>query len=193
MTSARERILDAYERQLVELGERGSTLDAIAVEAGVSKGGLLYHFKTKDDLASGLIARLTERGAADLAGFPDTAEKAIHHFIVAASDIDDPLGASYLATQVLARAGRADAFAALQDLEEGWYRAILELTGDPVVARLMQLVSDGIYYNAAVVPEGSPPTASGFTLVPLGEEREAIIARLLSLLPPAGAGGQRGQ
>ncbi|WP_313337060.1 helix-turn-helix domain-containing protein, partial [Comamonas sp.] len=52
--SAREKILDDYERVLVENGERAATVEAIAKAAGVSKGGLLYHFKDKRALASGL-------------------------------------------------------------------------------------------------------------------------------------------
>ena len=38
-------------------GARALTLDAVAAEAGVSKGGVLYHFATKRALIDGLIAR----------------------------------------------------------------------------------------------------------------------------------------
>ena len=37
------------------------TLDAVAAEAKVSKGGLLYHFHTKEALLDGMIARHVER------------------------------------------------------------------------------------------------------------------------------------
>ena len=46
-TSTRERILGAYEDLLIVDGPRMATLDAVAAAAGVSKGGLLYHFKSK--------------------------------------------------------------------------------------------------------------------------------------------------
>ena len=42
-----------------------ATLDAVAAAAQVSKGGLLYHFASKDALAAGLLERLRERSAAD--------------------------------------------------------------------------------------------------------------------------------
>jgi len=39
-------------------GVNGLTLDAAARDAGVSKGGLLYHFASKEALLAGMIARL---------------------------------------------------------------------------------------------------------------------------------------
>jgi AcrR family transcriptional regulator len=55
---ARTRILDAVERIVVARGVAGLTLDAAAREAGVSKGGLLYHFASKEALLAGLMERL---------------------------------------------------------------------------------------------------------------------------------------
>src|SRR5690606_1251603 len=52
---ARERVLDAYETILLTEGERAATLEGVAAAAGVSKGGLLYHFASKDQLADGLL------------------------------------------------------------------------------------------------------------------------------------------
>src|ERR1700692_1829110 len=44
----RDRILDAAERVILESGGRNFTLDAVAERAGISKGGLVYSFPTKD-------------------------------------------------------------------------------------------------------------------------------------------------
>ena len=52
-----ERLLDAAERLVVERGAAHLTLDAVALEAGVSKGGLLYHFPSKAALLAGMINR----------------------------------------------------------------------------------------------------------------------------------------
>jgi AcrR family transcriptional regulator len=54
---ARERLLDAAERVVVESGATHLTLDAVAKSAGVSKGGLLYHFPSKEALLEGMLAR----------------------------------------------------------------------------------------------------------------------------------------
>lgn len=52
------RILDAAETIVRANGVGGLTLDAAAREAGVSKGGLLYHFGSKEALLTGLLGRL---------------------------------------------------------------------------------------------------------------------------------------
>jgi AcrR family transcriptional regulator len=51
---ARERILDAAQRAISEFGAARLTLDVVAHAAGVSKGGLLYHFPTKEALIGAL-------------------------------------------------------------------------------------------------------------------------------------------
>ena len=55
--SARERLLDAAERLVLETGAGHLTLDAVAKFAGISKGGLLYHFPSKDSLLEGMLTR----------------------------------------------------------------------------------------------------------------------------------------
>jgi AcrR family transcriptional regulator len=79
--SARERILEAAERVITDVGAARLTLDGVAHAAGVSKGGLLYHFPSKESLLGALAQRyvdsmdhcveaakgaLTEDGARDL-------------------------------------------------------------------------------------------------------------------------------
>jgi AcrR family transcriptional regulator len=54
----RDELLDAAERLLAGQGAQALTLAAVAEEAGVSKGGLLYHFSNKDALIHGMIERL---------------------------------------------------------------------------------------------------------------------------------------
>ncbi len=52
---ARARILDAALAVSDRVGAAHLTLDAVAAEAGVSKGGLLYHFASKDLLLQGVV------------------------------------------------------------------------------------------------------------------------------------------
>ncbi|TCZ66138.1 TetR/AcrR family transcriptional regulator [Roseicella aquatilis] len=56
----RTRILDATEAIVRAHGVSGLTLEKAAREAGVSKGGLLYHFASKEALLSGLLARMAD-------------------------------------------------------------------------------------------------------------------------------------
>src|SRR5476651_2729859 len=60
LLDTRTRVLDAAEAIVRAKGVAGLTLDAAAREAGVSKGGLLYHFASKEALLTGLLARLAE-------------------------------------------------------------------------------------------------------------------------------------
>jgi AcrR family transcriptional regulator len=53
----RSEILDAADMVVMRDGVRNLTLDAVAAQSGVSKGGLLYHFRSKEDLAAAMIER----------------------------------------------------------------------------------------------------------------------------------------
>jgi AcrR family transcriptional regulator len=55
-----DRVLDAAEAVVVRQGIANLTLEAVAAEAGISKGGLLYHFPTKDRLIDALVRRSAE-------------------------------------------------------------------------------------------------------------------------------------
>lgn len=52
----RARILAAAEDLACEVGPTRISIEAVAARAGVSKGGLLYHFHTKHDLLRALVA-----------------------------------------------------------------------------------------------------------------------------------------
>lgn len=58
--SRRDDILDAAADLVRERGSGHLTLDAVSAKAKVSKGGLLYHFKTKEALLQAMVSRLEE-------------------------------------------------------------------------------------------------------------------------------------
>ncbi|MGO4570402.1 TetR/AcrR family transcriptional regulator [Microvirga sp. 2TAF3] len=58
--SSREKILDAAAELVSEIGSGRLTLDAVAERAGLSKGGLLYNFPSKEALLQGMIQRLVD-------------------------------------------------------------------------------------------------------------------------------------
>jgi AcrR family transcriptional regulator len=57
-SSSRDRILHAAEDIILKDGASHLTLDAVAKAAGLSKGGLMYHFPTKESLIEGLMKRV---------------------------------------------------------------------------------------------------------------------------------------
>ncbi|MEO3386474.1 TetR/AcrR family transcriptional regulator [Mesorhizobium sp. CAU 1741] len=64
---AREKVIQAAEELAWEAGPNNMSLDAVAARAGVSKGGLLYHFPSKARLLQALVETFVERFDADLA------------------------------------------------------------------------------------------------------------------------------
>lgn len=57
----RQTFLDAAEAVVARQGIANLTLDAVAAEAGMSKGGLMYHFPSKDRLIEALVKRAAKR------------------------------------------------------------------------------------------------------------------------------------
>lgn len=57
-TIDRDGLLDAAERVVLRDGATHLTIDAVAREAGVSKGGVLYAFETKDTLIDTMMRRV---------------------------------------------------------------------------------------------------------------------------------------
>jgi AcrR family transcriptional regulator len=58
--SLRGALLDAAEAVVARQGVANVTLESVAAEAGISKGGLLHHFRTKDRLIAALVTRAAE-------------------------------------------------------------------------------------------------------------------------------------
>jgi len=147
--TTRGRVLDAFARLLVEQGERAATLDAVAATAGVSKGGLLYHFGSKVALVDGLLARMVEQALADVDVMRAAPEGPVAYLIRTSAISDTPFDLDYLAATRLAEGPYPQARVALTRAHEAWLAATVEAVGDPVLARAIVLVSDGLYLEAA--------------------------------------------
>ncbi len=59
--SQKDAILDAAEKVIARGGLSRLTLEGVATEAGISKGGLLYHFSSKKDLILCVVERYNQR------------------------------------------------------------------------------------------------------------------------------------
>lgn len=64
--SAHDRLLQAAEDLAWDTGAGNLTLDAVAARAGVSKGGLLYHFPSKQKLMEALVENYIDRFSSTL-------------------------------------------------------------------------------------------------------------------------------
>ena len=58
---ARDQLLEAAQRLLLERGYEAAALDDVCTRAGVTKGGLFYHFQSKEQLAAAAIERFYDQ------------------------------------------------------------------------------------------------------------------------------------
>lgn len=155
----RDRVLDAFEKMIVTGGSRSATLDAVAAEAGVSKGGLLYHFHTKDDLVRGMLDRLATQVAADAAAMAVAPQGPVDYYLETSVDSGSDLDRALIATAHLAQEHDDAARVALAGAREAWFSVLRDHLGDEPLARTIQLVGDGLYFNDSTAL--SDPTALG--------------------------------
>lgn len=59
-TSKRDLLLDAAATLVSTHGVQHLTIDAVALAANVTKAGLIYHFKTRDELLAALVERMVK-------------------------------------------------------------------------------------------------------------------------------------
>ena len=156
LAPTRDRILDAFAQLLIDQGERAATLDAVAAAAHLSKGGLLYHFGSKDALVEGLLARLDRLVADDVEQIRAAPAGAVDYLIRTSMSEGTVLDQSIGAAVRLAQGAHPLANTALASTRRQWLSVIEEAVGDPDVAEAIMLVSDGLYYESTLASPGQP-------------------------------------
>lgn len=146
--SGRERVLDAYVSILRQEGESAATLDEVARRAEISKGGLLHHFGSKDALLGGLLERLALENQADIDRTMAGNDDPVGAYLTSCMQADDSYSETYLAVMKLAGSSDDRVDKALVEALQGWQDALTERMDDPVMARLIQLLGDGLYSQA---------------------------------------------
>jgi AcrR family transcriptional regulator len=179
----RARILDAAENVVLRDGVAHLTLDATAAEAGLSKGGVLYHFPSRDALVAGMVTRLIDGFNDDLAArqADDRGPGAFTRAYVEASFAPLPGGSDAreirLGAALIAAAAAEPAL--LQPLQDDFARMqeLVEDDGiDPARATLVRLAADGLWL------------ADLFGLAPLDAAlRAQVVAELEVLCRPTPA------
>jgi AcrR family transcriptional regulator len=162
-------VLDAFEEILISSGERTATLDATAKAAGVSKGGLLYHFASKDDLATGMIERLKRLVNDDLSEMSRAPEGPVAYYVRTSVMENAPLDRALIAVSRLAQGGSSLAGDALRETRSSWAETIRPHVRDGAALDLVLLVSDGLYFNNSLDVNGPE------RFVPRGDELRALV------------------
>ena len=152
--STREKIIDAAMAVVREQGVARLTLDGAAKEAGVSKGGVLYHFKSKDDLIGAMVARLIEQCEAlqhrHHQSLPDAPNRWAKAAILAAFDpcgpSRDPVGGALLAAITV----NPELVRPLEVKVKEWVARMRSDSPTPELALLMALAMDGLWLQDMV-------------------------------------------
>lgn len=148
--SARERILAAYEDLLIKEGMRAATLDAVAAAAGVSKGGLLYHFKSKEALTAGLVDKLRQLAELDQEAMEADPAGCADYYVRTSVFENSVFDRTMVAATRLAQDDDKTVLDAFIDIHQRWYELILSDVIDPEIAGAVMLLGDGMYFNAAM-------------------------------------------
>lgn len=151
----RERILTASEDVVLSEGVARLTLEKAAARAGVSKGGVLYHFPSRSALVSAMVSRLadwfdealaarraasqSDRGAYARAYVEDTFAPADAE----AAQRGQRLGAAVLA----AMASEPELLTPLREAFARWQVEIETDAADPVLGTIARLATDGLWLS----------------------------------------------
>ena len=149
----KRRILDAAEQVVLRDGVGHLTLDAAAAEAGLSKGGVLYHYPTRDALVAAMVTRIIQEFEDDIAAYlpePGSPEAArpgaytrayVRATLEPAAPGQERLGAALLA----AAAAEPDLLIPLQVAADGWQALLVDDGLDPALATVVRLACDGLW------------------------------------------------
>jgi AcrR family transcriptional regulator len=157
-----DRLLEAAARVVRRDGTDGFTLDAVAAEAGVSKGGLLYHFETKEALVRTLVERLVssfderlERERAKDRGPGSFTRAYARASIALEASADDGTASALVAATALA----PSLLDPLRERYKRWSRALANDGIDPTRALLVRLAVDGLWFSDLLGFEPPGPRA----------------------------------
>jgi AcrR family transcriptional regulator len=149
----RDAVLNAAAQVIIRLGISSFTIEAVAQEAGVTKGGVLHHFPSKEALIDGLIDQVTEvfhsRLAAELEteppGQPGRWLRAYIRTIFAVQYEDINLIPA-LAAAVTAEPQTIDR---IRGGMEASQIAAIQDSIDPTMATIIRLAVDGVVFTRA--------------------------------------------
>jgi len=151
-SQTRNDLLDAADRVVRRDGASTLTLDAAAREAGLSKGGVLYHFPTKNALIGAMIERICDRFEREIEAhldiLPESPGRWTRAYLDAAFDEDswnDDLESAGNAGLLAAIAASPAMLDPLRERYTRWQSRI-EVDGiDPAIGTLIRMTVDGLW------------------------------------------------
>jgi AcrR family transcriptional regulator len=180
--TTRNNIIRAAHRLIRSKGIAHFTLDKVAKEAGVSKGGLLYHFPSKEALAKAMNMYITDRFEEhlnrELALLSDETEPGrwMRAYVKVTFALKQEMMTDISASLLLLETSEPKYLTLLQEKYLYWQQQIENDGLDPTLATLVRLAVDGLWF--AELFDLSPPQ---------GADRAQLMEALLSLTKQAQA------
>ncbi|GAB2809634.1 TetR/AcrR family transcriptional regulator [Actinocorallia aurea] len=153
----REALLDAAEAVLGEHGSQALTLNAVAERAAVSKGGLLYHFATKEALIGALVGRVIDEFDALVAEHAEREGSYTRGFVEASFAIlaaPEGVRTTRRWAAITAAACSAELRTPLAEAMHRWHHRDPAEEPDPVAASVVRLAAEGLWEVSAQDPGG---------------------------------------
>ncbi|MGG4408279.1 TetR/AcrR family transcriptional regulator [Niallia taxi] len=146
----RHLILETAKRIIHEQGITNLTLDAVAKKASISKGGLLYHYPSKEALMKGIAIAIFEDLENCMAKYAekDPIEKGKWTRAMIEVTMDDLEHNAELNVAVMASSLLDEAVA--ESISNSYQTALTKLDNDgisPITASVIRLALDGLYYS----------------------------------------------
>ncbi|WP_077058864.1 TetR family transcriptional regulator [Streptomyces sp. MP131-18] len=175
--SSRKQILQAAVRVTARAGITALTLEAAAEEAGLTKAGLMYHFRTREDLLRAIQRHLIDAWEdhllAELGKPLDEAtprERAAAYVRFGPHDTESRAELAFM----VEAAAHPELTRAWEELAQRWVPRPATPDPEAVELFLARLAADGLWLLAATSPGGLDPQVT-----------EALIERIAALTDPA--------
>lgn len=170
--SAKQEVAQAALRLAAENGVSTLTFESVAEAAGKTKGGVLYHFHTKEDLVQAMLEQLIDAWDADALrhlGKPfdeATREERIIAFMLSSTEPATDYGPT-ADLLVVADVARDERYTSIwRGLRDRWVGDIAELS---VTQQIALVAADGVWVDEAIAQEPFPPERRGEILERLTE------------------------
>lgn len=169
-SATKRKILQAAALVVKEKGASQLTLEAVAKQAGVSKGGLLYHYPSKSALLSAMVTYLNENFERAIEKRMKEGVSWLEAYVILSFDPQH--------SQIEESAGMLAAIAndmnLLEPLAERYKMLHEQLeanVSDPDLATIVRLAADGLWFTEL------------FKVSPLSDERRSqILTAILNLI-----------
>lgn len=155
----RERLIDAALHTVQTHGASALTLDLVAKQAGVSKGGLLHHFPNKEALISALLTNLLAEFEAKVQRYfeqePTKPGRTLRAYIRATFD-EEPLPMEVLMLLMSAVAEHESLLRMVQGDFKGWHERLMDDGIPPARATIIRQAADAFWTERPLHPNDDP-------------------------------------